>query len=120
MVHSGQVRLETRLEDREQGFDFKSVCDYQTDSRGEFSTASQAPLPGSHYQGLHRSGPLWCLQPSPGSRARLWPEDIRKTLQYQLSLSYGDSQHIIATATAQKTFLADGVRRLEVGPGVSF
>ena len=53
-----QVRLETRLEDREQGFDFKSVCDYQTDSRGEFSTASLAPLPGSHYQGLHSSGPL--------------------------------------------------------------
>ena len=41
-----EVRLETRLEDGEQGFQFWSVCDYQTESRGEFSTASHTPLPG--------------------------------------------------------------------------
>ena len=112
-----QVRLETRLEDREQGFQFSSVCDYQTDSRGEFSTASQAPLPGSHYQGLHRSGPLWCLQPSPGSRPRLWPDDIRRSLQYQLSLSCPQSGEILATARADKYFLTQAVRRVVVRQG---
>ena len=112
-----QVRLETRLEDREQGFDFKSVCDYQTDSRGEFSTASQAPLPGSDYQGLHSSGPLWSLQASPGSRPRLWPDDIRRSLQYQLSLSCPESGEILATARAEKYFLTQAVRRVVVRQG---
>ena len=49
-----EVRLETSLEDREQGFHFQSVCLYQTEASGTFSTASQPPLPGSHYEGLHR------------------------------------------------------------------
>ena len=112
-----QVRLETRLEDREEGFDFKSVCDYQTDSEGVFSTASQAPLPGSHYEGLHSSGPLWSLQASPGSRPRLWPDDIKKSLQYQLSLSCPHSGQILARARAEKYFLTETVRRVVVRQG---
>ena len=112
-----QVRLETRLEDREQGFQFKSVCDYQTDSEGVFSTASHLPLPGSQYEGLHRSGPLWSLQASQGSRPRLWPDDIRRPLQYQLSLSCPHSGQILARARAEKYFLTETVRRVEVRQG---
>ena len=48
------VVLETRLEEPGQHWDFQSVSLYQTDSSGAFSTASQPPLPGSHYEGLHR------------------------------------------------------------------
>ena len=70
LVAGSQVRLETRLEDREQGFDFKSVCDYQTDSEGVFSTASQAPLSGSQYEGLHSSGEVILIKPS----VRRWLE----------------------------------------------
>ena len=50
------VRLKTRLVDPSQHWDFCSVCLYQTDERGQFSTASQPPLAGSHYQ-----GPEWSL-----------------------------------------------------------
>ena len=112
-----RVRLETSLEDREQGFQFQSVCLYQTDCSGSFSTASQPPPPGSQYEGLHRSGPLWSLQPRPGSRPRLWPEDIRARLQYRLSLSCPDSGQLLATARAEKYFLTEAVRRLEVRQG---
>ena len=111
------VRLETSLEDREQGFHFQSVCHYQTDDSGEFSTARQPPLPASQYRGLHMSGPLWSLQPCPGSRPRLWPEDIRKALQYQLSLSCPQSGQVLATARAEKYFLTQAVRRVEVREG---
>ena len=117
LVAGSQVRLETRLEDREQGFQFQSVCDYETDDRGVFSTASQAPLPGSQYQGLHRSGPLWSLQASPGSRPRLWPDDIRRPLQYELSLSCPHSGEILARARAEKYFLTETVRRVVVRQG---
>ena len=48
------VRLDTRLEEPGQTWDFQSVCLYQTDSSGAFSTASQPPLSGSHYEGIHR------------------------------------------------------------------
>ena len=55
------VRLETRLVDPSQHWDFRSVCLYQTDERGQFSTASQPPLAGSPYQ-----GPEWShLAPAP-------------------------------------------------------
>ena len=112
-----EVRLETLLKDREQLFHFQSVCHYQTDDSGEFSTARQPPLPASQYRGLHRSGPLWSLQPCPGSRPRLWPEDIRKALQYQLSLSCPQSGQVLATARAEKYFLSQAVRRVEVREG---
>ena len=111
------VRLETRLVDRGQHWHFQSVCLYQTDDSGEFSTARQPPLPASQYRGLHRSGPLWSLQPCPGSRPRLWPEDIRKALQYQLSLSCPQSGQVLATARAEKYFLTQAVRRVEVREG---
>ena len=112
-----RVRLETRLEDSEAGWEFKSLCDYQTDSVGQFSTASQPPLPGSHYSGLHTSGPLWSLRPGPGSRSRLWPEDIRRSLQYELSLSCPQSGEVLTTARAEKYFITRAVRRLEVREG---
>ena len=57
------------------------------------------------------------MQASPGSRARLWPEDIRKTLQYQLSLVCPQSGEILARARAEKYFLSQSVRRLEVRQG---
>ena len=37
------VRLEARLEDPSQSWSFQSVSQFQTDERGEFSTASQSP-----------------------------------------------------------------------------
>ena len=45
------VRLETSLVDPSQHWDFRSVCRYQTDQSGVFSTDTHPPLPGSHYQG---------------------------------------------------------------------
>ena len=110
------VRLETRLVEREQGFDFKSVCDFETDDCGVFSTDTVSPLAGD-YQGVHTSGPLWSVRPSPGSRTRLWPDHISKSLQYELSLSCRRSGEVICTAAAEKYFLSGGVRRLEVREG---
>ena len=40
-------------------------------------------------------------------------------LQYEFSLKDADAEEILATARAEKTFLAEGVRRLEVRPEVS-
>ena len=57
------------------------------------------------------------MQRRPGSKLRLWPEDIRKPLQYQFSLSYPDTDQIISTAEATKTFVSEGVRREEVRDG---
>ena len=46
------VRLETSLVDPSQHWNFQSVCRYQTDQSGVFSTDAQPTLPGSHYQGI--------------------------------------------------------------------
>ena len=45
------VRLETSLVDPSQHWNFQSVCRYQTDQSGLFSTDTHPPLPASQYQG---------------------------------------------------------------------
>ena len=57
------------------------------------------------------------MQAIPGSRPRLWPDDIKKPLQYELSLSCPQSGEILARARAEKYFLSQSVRRLEVRQG---
>ena len=83
----------------------------------QYSTVQYSTVQYSSYAGVHRSGPLWSVQRRPGSKYRLWPEDIRKPLHYQFSLSYSDTDQIISTAEATKTFVSEGVRRVEVRDG---
>ena len=63
-----EVSLETRLEDRAQNFDFKSVSQFRTGREGRFSTDVDSPLAASSYEGVHRSGPLWSVQRCPGAK----------------------------------------------------
>ena len=114
---STRVRLETRLEDKEQYFDYRSVTELMTDSDGQFRTDIDSALPGSSYTGIHKSGPLWSLQRRPGAKYRLAPDDITKPLQYNLTLTYPDSPQVISTAQATKSYVGEGVRRVEVREG---
>ena len=117
LVPNSRVKLETRLTKSSERFDFSSSNLYAVTEQGSVSTACQAPLADSSYQGCHRSGPLWSLRPLPGHKYRLWPQDISHPLTYELTLSDAASGEILARTSAVKTFLASGVRRVVVKEG---
>ena len=117
LTPGARVTLEARLEDRGQNFDFRSVSEFLTGGDCEFSTGTDSPLSGSSYHGVHSSGPLWSVQRQPGTKYRLWPEDITQPLQYQLTLTCSHSGQVLSSASAVKTFLGPGVRRVEVREG---
>ena len=117
LTPGARVTLEARLEDRGQHFDFRSVSEFLTGGDCEFSTGTDSPLSGSSYHGVHSSGPLWSVQRQPGTKSRLWPEDITQPLQYQLTLTCSHSGQVLSSASAVKTFLGPRVRRVEVREG---
>ena len=68
LTPGARVTLEVRLEDRGQNFDFRSESEFLTGGDCEFSTGTDSPLSGSSYHGVHSSGPLWSVQPSPEAK----------------------------------------------------
>ena len=86
LVKNSEVILETSLKDDQQGINLQSVCHFTADIQGSFESDKHPPSPGSGYQGVHSSGPLWCARPQKGSMVRLWPHDIMKPLQYNFVL----------------------------------
>ena len=91
---------------------FYTVC-----GDGSFSSVSSAPLVPSSYHGCHRSGPLWSVQSLPGHKPRLWPQSIGTHLTYELTLCDAASDEVLTRASAVKSFLAAGVKRVVVREG---
>ena len=117
LIPQSVVKLETRLTKSDERFNFVSSNFYQVCKDGSFSSVSEAPLPPSSYQGCHRSGPLWSVQSLPGHKPRLWPQNIGTHLTYELTLSDAASDEVLTRASAVKTFLASGVKRVVVREG---
>ena len=117
LIPQSVVKLETRLTKSDERFNFVSSNFYQVCKDGSFSSVSEAPLPPSSYQGCHRSGPLWSVQSLPGHKPRLWPQNIGTHLTYELTLSDANSDEVLTRASAVKTFLASGVKRVVVREG---
>eukprot|EP00092_Neocalanus_flemingeri_P010182 GFUD01010972.1.p1 GENE.GFUD01010972.1~~GFUD01010972.1.p1 ORF type:complete len:353 (+),score=77.13 GFUD01010972.1:24-1082(+) len=111
------VTLETSLKDESQRMNFQSACHYRTDSQGVFCTNTQAPAPGSAYNGVHSSGPLWSAQPQKGSMVRLWPHDIMKSLEYNFLLKNRETGEVLASEKITKSFVNKDVRRIVVKTG---
>ena len=111
------VTLVTSLEDKEQNIHLKSECHYPVDNNGVFSTAHQPPSPGSGYEGVHPSGPLWSARPMKGSMVRLWPHDIMKPLTYNFELKDKMTGEVLARQEITKSFVSPAVRRVSVREG---
>ena len=86
-----KVTLETHLINEKERFNFHSTCHYLP-QQSSFSTSSDAPLADSCYTGVHGSGPLWSVSRSPGHKPRLWPGDIRSSLQYNIVLRDSETE----------------------------
>ena len=117
LIPKSLVKLETRLAKFDERFCFVSSNLYEVGDHGSISTGSEAPLPTSSYQGCHRSGPLWSVQSLPGHKPRLWPQNIEDPLTYELTLIDAASDEVLARGSAVKSFVAAGVRRVEVREG---
>jgi len=107
------VILTTKLRNDKERINFKSTNTFVTTSKGRIDTALQAPVSGN-YSGVHSSGPLWSVRPQPGSVKRLWPGDITQPLDYTLSLSDTASEDLLASTSVTRSYLSEGVRRVEV------
>ena len=110
LVPGTTVKLETSLVDTQERFNFHSSSLYKVGNDGVINTAEDAPLGDSSYQGVHRSGPLWSVRSKPKHKSQLWPVDVTRPLQYQLTLSDVSSQTVISRASATKSFINKDVR----------
>ena len=99
-----KVTLETHLINEKERFNFHSTCHYLP-QHSSFSTSSDAPLADSCYTGVHGSGPLWSVSRSPGHKPRLWPGDIRSSLQYNIVMRDSETGEVIASTEAVKRFI---------------
>ena len=111
------LKLETVLQKSDERINYKSTCYFRSDKSGSFSTAAQAPCHGSSYEGIHRSGPLWSIRSLPGSKARLWPNDIELPLHYELILSDIDTNKVLKKTKMVKRFMSDNVQRTVIREG---
>lgn len=99
---------------KDQKINFRSRNFFTTDSCGRFDTERQATLTGSSYSGVHRSGPLWSVEPEPGSVSRLMPADIMVPLEYKFNLTNIKTGEVLATTKGTKRYVEDGVERVPV------
>jgi len=112
-----ELVLETNLRYDNHRINFQSVCYYQTSEQGQLDTGVHPPLPGSSYQGEHRSGPVWSVRPLKGSIRRLVVEDVIKPLVYRLDLKCARSGQVLDTTELTKIFTAPNVERRMVKSG---
>ena len=117
LAQKTRVVLETNLRDEEQRINFQSVCHYLTTEQGELDTEHQAPLPGSSYEGVHRSGPLWSVGRLPGSVRRVVFEDVTKPMVYEMELKCPQSGQVLDSQEITKRFVAPGVERRTIRSG---
>ena len=77
-----------------------------------------APLPDSHYSGVHSSGPLWSMRPRPGTESlqRLWAQNTKSELLYRFQL-LDEEGHLVASEECTKVFVKPGVQRIGVKQG---
>jgi len=107
------VELRADLRREEDKVHFSSTNRFLTSQDGRIDTSQQAPVSGS-YVGIHSAGPLWSMSAESGCVNRLWPSDISKPLDYTFTISDTSGQEILASASITRSYLAEGVRRLEV------
>ena len=117
LPENSEVTLVTSLKDNEQRIDLKSECHYTIDGGGGFNSAHHPPCPGSGYEGVHPSGPLWSVRPQKGSLVRLWPHNIMKPLNYNFVLKDKMTGEVLATENITKSFVSPAVQRVTVRVG---
>ncbi|KAG8429648.1 hypothetical protein GDO86_016187 [Hymenochirus boettgeri] len=111
------VTLQAAVTD-EGGETFTSVGRYRSGGSGELDLSRCPALEGGSYTGVEPEGPLWSLQPQTPFR-RLLRRDVQNPYRLNLSL-YRDHEPLgplLATATQERCFLGDGVRRILVREG---
>jgi len=107
------VELRGDLRRKEDKIHFSSRNRYLTSCDGTIDTKQQEPVSGS-YVGVHSGGPLWSMSAEPGCVSRLWPIDITKPLQYEFAISENTGKETLASTSATRSYLSEGVRRIEV------
>jgi acetyl esterase/lipase len=122
------VRLERTIDEKP----YASEADYQADSRGVIQVHAQAPLAGS-YSGVDPFGLFWSMQKVEGApeegradpkaadgddeptKKDADPTELPEPKPHQLSVSVGGE--IVATATLELVYVAEGVRTEWVDDG---
>ncbi|KAM5130036.1 acyl-coenzyme A thioesterase 1-like [Mantella aurantiaca] len=110
-----EVTLRTEVTD-EDGELFTSLGRYRAGSGGELDIGRSPALEGGSFTGVEAEGPLWALEPQNGYR-RLLKKDVRSPLRFLFSLHREPPGAVLASAAQERSFLREGVRRLEVREG---
>ena len=119
------VTLEARIVG-DKGEVFESHAHYVADNEGEVDVCSDKSLGGS-YNGVEPMGLLWSMKPAPGQRkgVRLLKSDVTKPYVVEVTCYDGHvtpheslaSPRPLSSATFQKWYMADGVKRISVREG---
>ena len=117
------VTLEAKLLS-DKGELFQSRAHFIADKDGEIDVFRDSSLGGS-YSGVSPMGLLWSMKPAPGQRkgTRLIKSDVTKPYNIVLNCFDGhvtpneSSLQPLSSATFQKWYMADGVRRIPVREG---
>lgn len=104
----------------EEGDLWQSFAHYNTDSEGTVDLCRDASVGGS-YVGCEPMGLFWALQPAPGGREglRLRKRNVQTPYVFHVSLleghfSPGEESTELAAFTAERWYMAPGVKRIEV------
>ena len=105
---------------------FQSHAHYVADKEGEVDVCRDTSLGGS-YSGVEPMGLLWSMKPEPGQRkgVRLLKSDVTKPYVVEVKCYNGHitpheslaSLRPLSSATFQKWYMADGVKRIPVREG---
>ncbi|KAL9979721.1 hypothetical protein ACROYT_G017424 [Oculina patagonica] len=102
---------------------FESHAHFIADKDGEVDVCRDSSLGGS-YSGVSPMGLLWSMKPAPGQRKgiRLMKSDVTKPYNIALNCLNGhvtpnESSQPLSSVTFQKSYMADGVKRIPVREG---
>ncbi|KAM9294411.1 acyl-coenzyme A thioesterase 1-like [Gastrophryne carolinensis] len=116
LVPGQRVTLQTELTD-ERGELFTSLGLYQALIEGELDLRQSLALEGGSFSGIDPEGPLWSLEPQNLLR-RLVKRNVWTPFQLHFSLwETGQPGALLATANQERSFLGEGVSRLQVREG---
>ena len=116
------VTLQARIVG-EKGEVFESHAHYIADEDGGVDVCCDPSLGGS-YVGVELMGLLWSMKVAPGQKKglRLMKTDVTKPYNVNLKcfdrhITANESSQALSTATFQKFYMADGVKRIPVKKG---
>jgi len=118
------ITLHLWIKKEKENLHFSSLSHIQTSESGNFDTSNQ-PSVGGSYSGIDAMGPFWSVKPQEGSRDRLLTLDVTEPLVYSLEAYQGHLQlddmtskkSPLACCTAERAWMAPGVRRIPVREG---